>query len=207
MNIESELARLVASASRLADLFDRVSDSLEAGQSAESAHRAVTTALKSVTAPERPAPEAPTQPTAAEPAPAAQAPEAPKLAAVPPWEAQAAEQAAQPEEKKPRRRTNEELAAEAGVDLDDVKRWLGEGKRVTKASIEEFAQMSKDAAMNNQTLHEAVEQPPAQEQPAPAADQSAPWPTENAQAAQAQPEQAPGFSEWPSSPFGGQGPF
>ena len=64
-----------------------------------------------------------------------------------PWEAQAesaaspAEEPAPAPEKKTGRRTNEELAAEAGVNLADVKKWKG-GGRISKADIEEFAKIS-----------------------------------------------------------------
>jgi pyruvate/2-oxoglutarate dehydrogenase complex dihydrolipoamide acyltransferase (E2) component len=72
-----------------------------------------------------------------------------------PWETQAAEAKAE-QPAKPKRRSNEQLAADAGVDLDDVKEWKG-GGRITKADIEEFATLHK-SAVNNQTLDEAAQE-------------------------------------------------
>jgi len=72
-----------------------------------------------------------------------------------PWEAQEAEAKAE-QPAKPKRRSNEQLAADAGVDLDDVKEWKG-GGRITKADIEEFATLHA-SAVNNQTLDEAAQE-------------------------------------------------
>lgn len=114
-------------------------------------------------------------------------------AAVPPWEQQAAAPAASAE-KKSGRRTNEELAADAGVRLDDVKAWLGEGVRVSKAKIEEFASLHP-SAINNQTLDEAT-QPTTAPEPVVREQQAAPLPAV---------EEA--FGEMPTQAFGDWDPF
>jgi hypothetical protein len=66
-----------------------------------------------------------------------------------------------PEPTKPAsgRRTNEQIAADHGVELDDVKEWLGAGQRVKRADIEEFAKLHPAAAVANQTLDEAAQEP------------------------------------------------
>jgi hypothetical protein len=83
-----------------------------------------------------------------------------------PWDQQAAEAQAAPApaEKKGGRRTNEEIAAEIGVDLDAVKKWKG-GGRVSRADMEEFKKISDAQAMNNQTLPEAAALPTAAADP------------------------------------------
>lgn len=139
----------------------------------------------------------------------------------PPWEAQAATEAEKPAEEKPAkkggRRTNEELAADAGVDLDEVKAWLGEGKRVTKASIDEFAKLK---ASQNGQAQPAAEVPTEAASPFGGQPQAAP-PYDNGGQPQAAPQAAdpwpataqPQFGTWPPSqqqggfdpanPFGG----
>ena len=88
-----------------------------------------------------------------------------------------------PPEKKGGRRTNEEIAADHGVSLDDVKTWLGaNGGRVTAAKIKEFAELHPAAvaqeAANEISEHQqaaATEQPPWEQPepatPAPASDE------------------------------------
>jgi hypothetical protein len=76
-----------------------------------------------------------------------------------PWEVQADEAPAKPKREKPKRRTNEELAEDAGVKLSDVQDWKG-GGRVTKADIEEFAKLHPAAAVADQTLEESVRDTP-----------------------------------------------
>jgi len=83
-----------------------------------------------------------------------------------PWEQQAAEDAQPPapaEPKKSGRRTNEEIAADHGVSLEDVKTWLGKGQRVTAAKIAEFAQLHPGAV----ALPGGAEQPSLIQEAAP----------------------------------------
>jgi hypothetical protein len=92
-----------------------------------------------------------------------------------PWEQQdqaAAEPAPAAEEapKKRSRRTLEEIAADNGVTLDEVKAWLGPDRKATKAAIEEYAALQESAAP------QAVKDLDAQPEPA-AAPAPAPMPT------------------------------
>jgi hypothetical protein len=100
-----------------------------------------------------------------------------------PWEQQAAEDAAPPapaEPKKGGRRTNEEIAADHGVKLEDVKAWIGpEGGRVTAGKIKEFAELHPDAVAHGVDAYEptltesvAAPTPPAEpvRPPEPTAD-------------------------------------
>lgn len=144
------------------------------------------------------------------------APETPRPAGptpeAPPWETQAAAAPAA-EEKKGGRRTLEQIAADLGVNLDDVKRWKGAGKRVGKKDMEEFKALAEKAG-NSVPAAPSNPFPPAPVTPAAGSvpPQAAPvteWPT----AAPVPPQQAPGeqFGEWPtieggfdpSNPFGG----
>jgi hypothetical protein len=157
------------------------------------------------------------------------APETPRpavpTAEAPPWETQAAA-APVAEEKKGGRRTLEQIAADLGVNLDDVKRWKGAGKRVGKKDMEEFKALAEKAGNNV---------PAAPSNPFPPAPATAPydnggqlptaaapvtnqgpaqeWPASVAPQPQAPAAAAPGeqFGEWPtieggfdpSNPFGG----
>lgn len=242
MTLDQSLANLQQQADRLAAHFSAISDRIEAGSApAPADFHAVGAAVKIADGtPSNPMPthwgfdgpgeaQAVADDFAPEPSASAPVPQsgvaadgtpiyAPPVNAdgvAPPWEAQAA--AEQPAEKKPAkkggRRTNEELAADAGVSLDAVKAWLGEGQRVTKAAIEEYA--AKHAS--------AGAQPPNTEPAAPPFDNGGQLPQQGWPAAepvtQAPPaqqwpptqsaQQAEGFQEWggaqkfdPSNPFG-----
>lgn len=109
-----------------------------------------------------------------------------------PWEqqAQAAAEAAPPAEEAPKkrsRRTLEEIAADNGVTLDEVKAWLGPDRKATKATIEEYVAATQAAAP--QVVEPAPEPAPA------AAPAPAPMPTTVAnpfgQGAQLPPAAAP----------------
>lgn len=80
-------------------------------------------------------------------------PQAPHPAGPAPWDQQAAEaaaaQAAPAPEKKKGRRTNEDIAAELGVNLDDVKKWAGDGVRISKKVIEDFVAKNPGAVGDN----------------------------------------------------------
>lgn len=111
-------------------------------------------------------------------------------AQTPPWEQQAVEgvdPSLSRSEKKSGRRTNEELAADAGVKLDDVKAWLGAGKRVTKKAIEEYA-----AQLPQAEIQPYVDQIEQGVQEIAAATQTPPFPI--------QPEGLP-YESAPAPPF------
>lgn len=121
-----------------------------------------------------------------------------------PWEQQAAEDAAPPapaEPKKGGRRTNEEIAADHGVKLEDVKAWLGsEGGRVTAGKIKEFAELHPGAV----ALPGGAEQPTLTEPPA-APEEAAPPPESDWEDADTAPVVgAPSSGDW--DPFAGTGP-
>lgn len=86
------------------------------------------------------------------------APETPRPAAPNPFETAPAA-AAPPTEKKKGRRTHEELAADNGVSLADVKAWLGD-KKVTKAAIEEYASLARANAVGETPVQAAITTPP-----------------------------------------------
>lgn len=134
-----------------------------------------------------------------------------------PWEQQAAEDAAPPapaEPKKGGRRTNEEIAADHGVKLEDVKAWLGpEGGRVTAGKIKEFAELHPDAVAlpggaEQPTLPEPAPAPPAEpvRPPEPTADVP---PAEDWEDADAAPVvgSAPGWDPFASTGTAEKPPF
>lgn len=63
-----------------------------------------------------------------------------------------------PEAKTGGRRTNEEIAAEIGVNLEDVKEWKG-GGRVSRADMEEFKKLHAGAAIPGQQTIDDVGAP------------------------------------------------
>lgn len=63
-----------------------------------------------------------------------------------------------PEPKTGGRRTNEEIAAEIGVNLEDVKEWKG-GGRVSRADMEEFKKLHAGAAIPGQQTIDDVGAP------------------------------------------------
>jgi len=75
----------------------------------------------------------------------------------PPWQGAPPSSitATAPAEKKTGRRTNEELAADLGVNLDDVKRWKG-GGRISKADMEEFKRLHPEATTPAATAPQAM---------------------------------------------------
>lgn len=107
-----------------------------------------------------PAPVEPPAPAVAPPSdadwspfPEPGAPEAPVADEQQPWDVQAEQDAAavqapaEPSKPTSGRRTNEQIAADHGVTLDDVKAWLGpDGGRVTAGKIKEFAELHPAAA-------------------------------------------------------------
>lgn len=95
------------------------------------------------------------------PRPAGPTPEAP------PWEGETT--AAAPVEKKSGRRTNEEIAAELGVDLDAVKKWKG-GGRISRKDMEEYARLFPAAVVGPQVAPFAQPQPAAEPMPTQASD-------------------------------------
>jgi hypothetical protein len=154
-------------------------------------------------------PAAPTASAVEVEGPGAATPETPRPAgpAQPgtPWEAQAAAPAAPPAEKKKGRRTHEELAADAGVDLAAVKEWLG-GKKVTKAGIDEF--VAANPHMVRATPADAPVQPSnpfgGSPQPNPVTQQAAPVPVP---AAPVTPQGAPvPQQQWAMQPDGQPAP-
>jgi len=165
-----------------------------------------------------PTPAAPTASAVEVEGPGAAAPETPRpagptVAEAPPWETQAAAPAA--EEKKGGRRTLEQIAADLGVNLDDVKRWKGAGKRVGKKDMEEFKALAEKAG-NSVPAAPSNPFPPASAPVTAPAPQGPPqeWPAVASPVAPpAPPAQQPGeqFGEWPtveggfdpSNPFGG----
>lgn len=112
-------------------------------------------------------------PTAVPPASAAEvegpgvgAPETPRpagpTAEAPPWNEDAPGAAPGQPEKKSGRRSNEEIAAEIGVDLDAVKKWKG-GGRISRKDMEEFKRLNPDAVVAPQVAPFA--QPAAEPMP------------------------------------------
>lgn len=63
-----------------------------------------------------------------------------------------------PEAKTSGRRTNEEIAAEVGVNLEDVKEWKGPG-RISRADMEEFKKLHAGAAIPGQQTIDDVGEP------------------------------------------------
>lgn len=128
---------------------------------------------------------------------AAGAPAAPGPAANP-FEAPAGTEVVDPPKKKGRR-THEELAADAGVDLADVKAWYGDGKKITKAVIEEYAasHAHQDAVQNAPTAPVHPQAVAADFVPEPAAPQPIPGVTDPSQYTQ------PQMPTVASDPFGG----
>lgn len=144
--------------------------------------------------------------------PGAATPETPRPAAptteAPPWEGETT--VAEPE-KKSGRRTNEEIAAELGVSLDDVKTWKG-GGRISRKDMEEFKRLNPLTVAVQQvvaaTMPTQASDPmgassynqggvlPATAPTAAAPAQGAPqeWPT--AQPVAAQPAPGEQFGEW-----------
>lgn len=108
-------------------------------------------------------------------------------AAAPAADATEAAPAAEAAPKKRSRRTLEEIAADNGVTLDEVKAWLGPDRKATKATIEEYVAATQAAAP--QVVEPAPEPAPA------AAPAPAPMPTTVAnpfgQGAQLPPAAAP----------------
>lgn len=142
--------------------------------------------------------------------PGAPTPETPRpagpVAEAPPWDDSTTVVEETP--KKSGRRTNEELAAELGVRLDDVKTWKG-GGRISKADMEEFKRLHPDAVVGQQVAQPAQPMPTQASDPmgapqynqggvlpaaAPAQGPPQEWPT--AQPVAAQPAAGEQFGEW-----------
>lgn len=85
----------------------------------------------------------------------------------PPWVQQAQQPAAPAGEKK--RRSNDDIAAEHGVALSDVKAWkdANGGGRVVKADIEQYAKLAKEHAASQQAVQQAVQPLPQEQTPPP----------------------------------------
>jgi hypothetical protein len=199
MTLDEALADLQYQAARLAGHFAAISDRIEAGEApspsdfqngsfatrltADTPVGVVEAAVGSVlNVPQTPQGAAPSGATTGVPAPGAVEVEGDAVAPPPaaptapaPWEQQAqaaAEPAPAAEEapKKRSRRTLEEIAADNGVTLDEVKAWLGPDRKATKAAIEEYAALQESAAP------QAVKDLDAQPEPA-VAPAPAPMPT------------------------------
>lgn len=143
--------------------------------------------------PEVVAPAPPVAQPAPTPAPEPEVAQAVAAAPVAPWEQGAGET---PPEKKSGRRSHEQMAADAGVTLDEVKGWKQRQghteTKIVKADIE-AAGAAKKAYLDSQAL--AGQSQAAQEQP------SAPAPAQAPQAAVAQPVQP---APTPSGPIQAQ---
>jgi hypothetical protein len=185
MTLDETLADLQYQAARLAGHFAAISDRIEAGEAPSPSDFQNSSFATRLTADSMPIPVRQDTPGAVEvegeaATPAVAPPPAAPVAPAP-WEqqAQAAAEpapaaeptpAAEAAPKKRSRRTLEEIAADNGVTLDEVKAWLGPDRKATKAAIEEYAALQESAAP------QAVKDLDAQPEPA-VAPAPAPMPT------------------------------
>jgi len=129
------------------------------------------------------------------------------------WEATTPANEAEAEPKKRKRRSNEEIAAEIGVSLDDVREWKGpDGGRIVRADIEEFAKIHANAVQAPaETASATAEAPTASPFPeaAPAPAQAAPFvePALWAEDEDGFAEPLQGATEMPAAPEGDWDPF